>query len=335
MKSTFTILDCTLRDGGYYNSWNFSDELISNYLTAMKAAHVNVVELGFRFLSNNGFRGACAFTTDEFLRSLNIPDDLQVAVMVNGADLLSDVGVEDALLKLFPEVAATSPVDIVRIACHFHEVPKMIHASAWLAEKGYRVGLNLMQIADRTEQEIQSLGKMAQEWPIEVLYLADSMGSLKPDSTAQIINCLREHWQGAVGIHTHDNMGMALENTLRAQKEGASWLDSTVTGMGRGPGNTRTEELLIEVDDSFDASKANLVPLVYLIRNHFAPMKVQYRWGTNLYYYLSGKYGIHPTYIQQMLTDTRYSEEDILGVIQRLRNQTGKNRASRCIRILY
>jgi 4-hydroxy 2-oxovalerate aldolase len=77
------ILDCTLRDGGYYNSWDFPLPLIDEYLLAMKAAQVDVAELGFRFLKNQGFRGACAFATDEFLRSLNIPRGLAVGVMIN------------------------------------------------------------------------------------------------------------------------------------------------------------------------------------------------------------------------------------------------------------
>ena len=48
-----TILDCTLRDGGYYNNWDFSKELIEEYLYAMSAAKINYIEIGFRFLRKN------------------------------------------------------------------------------------------------------------------------------------------------------------------------------------------------------------------------------------------------------------------------------------------
>nr|WP_208624128.1 hypothetical protein [Prosthecochloris sp. ZM] len=58
------LLDCTLRDGGYYNAWNFSPSLIQDYLSAMKGAQIDVVELGFRFLKNESFKDPCAFTTD-------------------------------------------------------------------------------------------------------------------------------------------------------------------------------------------------------------------------------------------------------------------------------
>jgi 4-hydroxy 2-oxovalerate aldolase len=323
-KNTVTkLLDCTFRDGGYYNEWDFAPALVNDYLAAMAAAQVDVVELGFRFLQNRGFKGPCAFTTDEFLDGLDIPPSLTVAVMMNGSDLCTDIGCIGALEQLFPRSAADTPVDLVRFACHFHELPQALPAAGWLAERGYRVGFNLMQIADRMQDEIHALARKAADWPVEVLYFADSMGSMSPADTSRIIGWLRSHWQGPIGIHTHDNMGLALANTLQAVADGATWLDATVTGMGRGPGNARTEELAIEAE-GFRSRRANLVPLMALIRQHFGPMKTQYGWGTNPYYYLAGKYGIHPTYIQEMLGDARYDEEDILAVIDHLRAEGGK-----------
>lgn len=324
MQPETLLLDCTLRDGGYYNSWDFPPDLIQSYLEAMKAAQVDVVELGFRFLKNSGFKGPCAYTTDDFIRSLDIPEGLTVGVMVNGGDLLTDLGLEPTLELLFPETAETSPVELVRFACHFHEFKAVLPAVKWLSERGYRVGFNLMQIADRSCEEVRDLARTARDWPVEALYFADSMGSMTPEDTSRIIGWLREEWTGPLGIHTHDNMGLALANTLRAHGDGATWLDATVTGMGRGPGNARTEELVIEAAD-FRGRPANLVPLMTLIRQYFKPMKDRYGWGTNPFYYLSGKYGIHPTYIQQMLVDPRYDEEDVLAVIDHLRDEGGKS----------
>lgn len=316
-------LDCTLRDGGYYNYWNFSEALISQYITAMQAAGIQTIELGLRSLKNKGFSGACAYTTDEFLKTLNLPESLTIGVMVNGSELVGKNGGQNALNSLFPNPASKSPVDLVRIACHVHEFAEALPAASWLKEQGYKVGFNLMQIANCSEGEIKALAKLANDYPLDVLYFADSMGSMSPHETAQIIRWLRSEWQGALGIHTHDNLGLALSNTLRAVDEGVTWVDSTVTGMGRGPGNARTEELAIEIA-ARTGKAANLIPLMTLIREHFRPMQVKYGWGTNPYYYLAGKYGIHPTYIQEMLGDSRFGEEDILAVIEYLRNEGGK-----------
>ena len=220
-----------------------------------------MVELGFRMLSTDGFKGACAFSTDEFLRGLDIPEGLVVAVMVNAGDLLAGPEMEAALDTLFPCGSARSPVDLVRIACHVHEFAAALPAAQWLSERGYRVGFNLMQIADRNGQEVRELARMAKRWPVEVLYFADSMGSMTPDHVVQFVSWFREEWDGPLGIHTHDNMGLALQNTLAAREVGVTWVDSTVTGMGRGPGNARTEELAIEIAE-LQGRKLNLVPLV-------------------------------------------------------------------------
>lgn len=318
------ILDCTLRDGGYYNDWNFPREVICEYLEAMEAAGINIVELGLRSLINEKFKGASAYTTDSYIETLNVPDSLKVAVMVNASELVTSGVTEQIMLKLFPRAADKSPVDIVRVACHFKEFESALPAAKWLKSKGYQVGFNIMQIADRDSKEIEDLAAKANGADIDVLYFADSMGSMSPAQCVNIINAMRVNWKGEIGIHAHDNMGMALQNTLKAAEHGVTWLDATVTGMGRGPGNTRTEELVISLNDIFD-SNVQLVPLMALIKTYFQPLKNKCGWGSNPYYFLSGKHGIHPTFIQEMLSDPRFSEEDILSTIEQLKSRGAKS----------
>jgi 4-hydroxy 2-oxovalerate aldolase len=322
-ENSIKVLDCTLRDGGYYNNWDFPSEIINKYLEAMHAAGVDIVELGLRSLINKSFKGASAYTTDSFINSLQIPEPLSVAVMINASELVGETPLKEVLQKLFPVKAEQSPVDVVRIACHVHEFVNALPACNWLKERGYIVGFNLMQIAERSQEEVEALSLEASKYSIDSLYFADSMGSMNPQQTSKIISWLRKYWLGPMGIHTHDNMGLALQNTLQAVNDGVTWLDATVTGMGRGPGNARTEELVIEVADL--ASKViNMVPLMSIINDFFQPLKNKCSWGSNPYYYLSGKYGIHPTYIQEMMGDSRYSEEDIIAAIEHLKIEGGK-----------
>ncbi|MBV1952502.1 MAG: aldolase catalytic domain-containing protein [Cycloclasticus sp.] len=319
------FLDCTLRDGGYYNNWDFSSELVADYLAAMVALDVDYVEVGFRTLENKGFKGGFAFSSDTFLISLNIPKKLQgkVGVMVNGSELIEHVnGIEYVIGKLFTK-AENSQVSLVRIACHIHQFEDCLPAATYLKKMGYRVGFNLMQIADCDNKEITRLAKEAGRYPIDVLYFADSMGSLLPAGIVTIIQAFRRGWSGELGVHTHDNMGNALTNTLTALDEGVKWLDATVTGMGRGPGNAKTEYLAIELKNR-EQNRGNISPLLELIRNHFSALLKQYCWGSNAHYYLAGKYKIHPSYVQEMLNDSRYDHEDILAVIDHLKSRGGK-----------
>lgn len=335
--SNIKLLDCTLRDGGYYNNWDFNLELIHAYLQAMVSLQVSYIEIGFRSLINDKFKGGCAYSTDNYINSLNIPEELKdkIGVMLNGFELLQDehkqnaksqkldLGrLNDILQKLFTS-KEKSQVSLVRIACHVHEFLYCLPAANWLKDKGYKVGFNLMQVSDRTEQEIMNLATNASDYPIDVLYFADSMGCLDPEKVSGIINAFKKGWHGELGIHTHDNMGLAISNTLQGIKEGVTWVDGTVTGMGRGPGNAQTEYLAIALEDSND-QKVNTTKLFGLVREHFKPLQKQYEWGTNPYYYIAGKYGIHPSYIQEMLSDSRYNEDDILAVLEHLKLEGGK-----------
>lgn len=317
------LLDCTLRDGGYYNNWDFDAELVEAYLRAMAALSVDYLELGFRSLNRDGFKGAHAYTTDSLVRRLDVPSGLRLAVMVNASDLVKHAGgVREALSLLFAP-ARESPITLVRIACHFREFKAVLPASAWLKEHGYMVAMNLMQIADRTKAEIQEAAREADKWPVDVLYFADSMGSMSPEQTSDIIATLRSHWRGAVGVHAHDNMGQAHANSLRAVADGVEWVDGTVTGMGRGAGNAKTEYLAIDLAERRGHS-VNIAPLLSAIARHFRPLQDRYGWGTNTYYYLAGKYRIHPTFIQEMLANPRFDGVDVLAVIDYLRGAGGK-----------
>ena len=321
------LLDCTLRDGGYYNNWDFSSDLIKDYLEAMVSIQADYVEIGFRFTKNNDFKGGCAFSTDSYIKSLNIPKALtnKIGVMANGSDILSlgnsTKDVHKILNELF-EPKNQSPVSLVRIACHLHEFKHCLPAATWLKKKGYKVGFNLMQINNKNEEKIVELLKLANTHPIDVLYFADSIGGLNTQQITTIVNTFKNNWCGAIGIHAHDSMGNAVNNSMQAVNDGVSWVDCTVTGMGRGPGNAQTEYLSIELD-SYRKLNTSKTKLLKLIRNHFKPLKEQYDWGINPYYYLAGKHNIHPTYIQKMITDTRYNEEDIVSVIDYLKEQGG------------
>ena len=83
------LLDCTLRDGGYYNAWDFDVDLVESYLQAMDALDVDYVELGFRFIGADGFKGALAYSTDAYIRELHVPEGLRLGVMLNASDVVN------------------------------------------------------------------------------------------------------------------------------------------------------------------------------------------------------------------------------------------------------
>ena len=168
--------------------------------------------------------------------------------------------------------------------------------------------------------EIKGVIKEVKKTRADILYFADSMGSLDGEKTQKIIRLIKSLWKKSTGIHTHDNMGRALENSIAAINNSVDWIDCTVTGMGRGPGNTKTENLILELN----RKKENLLSLINLIKNYFEPLKNKYKWGSNPFYYYAGLNSIHPTFVQEMMSDPGFDPEDIIYNLDNLSSVGGR-----------
>ena len=321
-EKSIAILDCTLRDGGYYNNWDFEDAVVSKYLDSVAQANIDYVELGLRSFPKQGFLGAFAYTTEDFLNSLNLPKGPTYGVMVDAKTILeSDHKIEDAVDLLFIP-ASESKIDLVRVAAHFHEVENSAPIVSRLKELGYIVGFNLMQAGGKPDGMIAEKARLIADWHgLDVLYFADSLGNMDSNEVRRIVKVLRSHWKGALGIHTHNNMGKGLDNTLVAMDDGVKWLDTTVTGMGRGAGNTQTENFLAYMDNK--GSKYKPKPIYELVIRYFEAMQKEYGWGSNLLYFLGAQNDVHPTYIQNLLSNTHYGTDEIIGAIDYLSKLTG------------
>lgn len=319
------ILDCTLRDGGYYNSWDFDAPLVQAYLQAVAAAGIDYVELGFRDLAQPGFYGPYAYTTESFLSRLVLPPGPQYGVMINAATVLkSKLDSDEVLDKLFVD-ASQSKLELVRIAAHLDEIERCQPITQHLKDKGYIVGINLMQIGGRKSSYIQDLGATIAAWgTIDVLYFADSFGNMDVAEVTRTVSALRETWQGELGIHTHNNMGLALQNSMAAYKLNVEWLDATVSGMGRGAGNTPTETLLASLASLSDKYRASSI--YELSIRYFQPMKKDYGWGDNLLYFLGAQNDVHPLYIQNLLSGAYSGVDEVIGAIDYLSQLEGASK---------
>lgn len=312
------ILDCTFRDGGYYNNWDFDYDIVEKYLTAMSLSGVDVVEIGFRFLPKPAFYGAFAYSTDDYLIYLKVPDNLKLSVMINASEfLLYPDGGEVAVDTYFVK-ASSSPVSIVRVAVRVNEIISIKSIVLRLKELGYKVAVNLMQVDSLDDEKISMAAIEISMWDaVDILYFADSLGNLDPDSTRRIVKTLMSSWSGELGFHAHDNKSQALVNCIAAAIDGVTWLDSTLLGMGRGAGNVCTERLMIEAVYR-KWGIYNINALYSLVINDFNLLQKKYMWGSNIFYHIAAIEGIHPTYVQELLSSDRYSLDQILLAIKNL-----------------
>ena len=283
------ILDCTLRDGGYYNNWFFSKSFVRKYINIMSLVNINYIELGFRFLDKDKIRGPNAYTSDHYINSLVIPKKTKVGVMINASDFVGSVyDIKKKINIIFPNLK-NSRINFVRIACHSDEILKIGHIIKFLQKLDKQVMINIMQISEINHKNIKNICAFLKKNKISVLYLADSLGCLKPSIFTNIIKKFKKYWKDPIGVHTHDNINCALSNSIAAYKAGVKWIDGTVLGMGRGAGNVKTEDLI-----TFFNKKKNK-PLSNFSKKYLAPLKKKYNWGGNKYYKIAAINKVHPT----------------------------------------
>lgn len=273
------ILDCTLRDGGYYTNWDFDENLVDIYIQSFNNLPVDYLEVGYRSNAMKSYLGKFFYCPIHVLQDLKSKTNKKLVIILDE----KDVRVEDAENLLSPIVGL---VDMVRMAID----PKNFKRALILAKKvkqlGFEVGFNVMYMSTWKEQKefldlIPEVDGIA-----DYFYMVDSYGSVFPDDVREIMRLVRSKTKIKLGFHGHNNLEMALANTLAAIDEGVDIVDATITGMGRGAGNLKMELLLTVLNSKgkIDFPYNDLSKVV----DEFRELQEKHEWGTNLPYMVSG-----------------------------------------------
>ncbi len=316
--SKINNLDCSFRDGGYYNNWAFKEKDIKFYLEQLYKTNIKYVEIGFRLINKKN-SGLTAYTTDQFLKKLKIKKDIKIGIMINAADFMSNNGVNYQRLKeIFPSYKYLS---FVRIAFHNTDIKNVVKITNYLSKNNIELMLNLMQVSELTDQKIIKTLKIINKLKIKAFYIADSFGSLKPSYLLNISKLLSKHCRFELGFHAHDNLNLAFKNATMAMKNKFTYIDSTIMGMGRGAGNLKTEKLYKFLNKNDEEGIQSINKIKDKI---FKPLKIKHKWGSNTYYNFAAKNSIHPSYVQELLSNKSYSSKDYLKILRSLLNINSK-----------
>jgi len=311
------ILDCTIRDGGYVNNWDFPTQMVKDVFRQLSKAGVDIVEIGFRDSSDDSpLWRRCP---DEVLKTIKgTSQGTKLSVMV-------DFG--KATVDEFAE-AAESPIDMVRVAVHRNNVEQALDLLHSIRDKGYLTSIQLMGYPQYTDNEKSDALQMFSDNPPHYVYVADSYGSLLPDQVKTLIEPLIEQDLFKVGFHPHNNLQLAFANTLEAIKAGVHIIDCTLYGMGRGAGNLPIETLLAYLQQKIE-NKFNVNPAIFCVDMYMIPLKKQYEWGYQLSFMLSGICQCHPYYSKELVEARRYTIGDIWKALRMIkgRNPIGFDRS--------
>ena len=321
-----TVLDCTLRDGGYYNDWNFPVDVANKTINSLHEAGVDIIELGLKSASDNKCSGLFKYCAEDYLEALVLPTDCTLSFMLNVKEFIQDGAIDRDSLDKIIRPAKASIFDMCRLASHYSDFELIGDFHRYFWEKGYRVGINLMGVSLLESDQLKTAMVTVDALKPEVFYIADSFGSMLPENITNLVDTIRKNYNGQIGIHTHDNQGLAFANSLRAIDLGVEYIDATLTGMGRGAGNLSTEQILLWLQNkSGTLHRYHSGKVLEIIHDYYEPLKQHYGWGFNYVYMLSGLNNIHPVYCMELCDGNKFSMSQVSTILEAIPHT---NRAS-------
>ena len=304
VREDIKVFDCTIRDGGLVNNYHFSDAFVKAHYETCVAAGVDYMEIGKNVsptvMSVDEY-GPWNFCKEEDIRRIvgNNDTDMKIAVMADIGRSLKE--------ELIPK--SESVVDMIRIATYIHQIPAAIELIEDAHAKGYETTVNIMAISKSFDDELDEVLAQLAKTNVDVIYIADSFGSFYPE---QIKKLTEKYLKVAVdsgkqiGIHAHNNLQLAYANTLESMIYGASFLDVTISGFGRGAGNCPLELLIGFLKNP----KYKLMPVLKFIEEFIVPLEKELDWGYSIPYMLTGQLNEHPRAAMKARDekDTNYRE---------------------------
>ncbi|MEF3306428.1 aldolase catalytic domain-containing protein [Paenibacillus sp. GYB003] len=279
------ILDCTIRDGGLVNNWDFSVDFVRDLYYSLNAAGVEYMEIGYKNspkLLKGAEAGPWRFLDESFLREV-IPEkgDTKLSALVD----IGRVDENDILPR------SESMLDMIRVACYVKDVDKALDLVNKFHGYGYETSLNIMALSNVMEHDLIEAFQQIAGSPVDVVYVVDSFGSLYHRDIEHLVAKFQRYLPDKqLGIHAHNNMQLAFSNTLTAAELGVTFLDASVFGMGRAAGNCNTELLVSFLKNP----KYELRPILEVIERRMIPLREKVEWGYIIPYMISGVLNEHP-----------------------------------------
>ncbi|MFB5760296.1 aldolase catalytic domain-containing protein [Paenibacillus medicaginis] len=280
------IVDCTIRDGGLVNNWDFSVEFVQQLYTGLNDAGVDYMEIGYKnspkLLKGADKAGPWRFLDDEFLRKV-IPQKGHTKLSA-----LVDIGRVDEN-DILPR--SESMLDLIRVACYIKDVDKALELVNIFHERGYETTINIMALSNVMEHELLEAFELIKDSVVDVVYIVDSYGSLDHKDILHLTEKFKKHLPNKrLGVHAHNNLQLAFSNTLIAAEQGVELLDASVYGMGRAAGNCPTELLVTHLKHTH----YKLRPVLDIIENLMIPLREKEEWGYIIPYMITGTLDEHP-----------------------------------------
>lgn len=299
-----SLLDCTLRDGGYLNDWRFGYKNIVGLFERLVDARVDIVEVGFIDERRPFDRDRSIFPNT---RSAN-----EIYGMLNKKHAMI-VGMIDygtcAIENLLP--CELSYLDGVRVIFKKGKMHQALEYCRLVKELGYKVFVQLVSITSYTDTELLELVGIVNDVMPYCVSIVDTYGVLDNEELLHIYKILDDNvdLNVKIGFHAHNNFQLAYSNVLAFLKyEGKHDIivDGTLYGMGKSAGNAPIELVAMSLNEKY-GGKYNIGSMLEAINESIMEFYVISPWGYNMFFYLAAKNKCHPNYLHDYVKEENLS----------------------------
>lgn len=309
------LLDCTLRDGGYINDWNFGLDNSKNIISCLIEANLDFIELGFLTNNEKTNKDKTLFNSLDDIRNItskDIPKEKLITMITCGKFPIENI----------PNIKS-SPIENLRLIFKKNQTSDAIEYAKKLKLKGYRLFINPTFITEYNNIELIELINKINEIKPYAMTIVDSMGILDEDTLEDLFIEIDKTLNSDITLcfHSHNNLGLSLANTkkfIKLSKKRKTIIDSSILGMARGAGNPQTETLADFLNKNY-SKNYNIEKLVKISRDYIEKYYKKTPWGFSVPYFLSATNKCHPNYAKFMIDNSINSAEVIDRSLKKLK----------------
>lgn len=326
------LLDCTLRDGGYINDWEFGASTITCVFERLVRAGIDIIEVGFlddrrKFDPNRTIQPTTA-CYDKLFAGCDKKGAMVVAMIDYGTCDINNIG-----------PCEESFIDGIRVIFKKPKMRQAVDYARQLMEKGYKVSLQLVSITSYEDRDILDLVDLINDIEPYAVSMVDTYGLMHKEQMSHYFHLLNHNLKPSIiiGYHSHNNFQLGYSNEVEMLKRATArtlLVDGTVYGMGKSAGNAPLELLAMYLNENY-GKHYELDQILEIIDVNIMKIYQQHYWGYSLLFFLAASNNCHPNYIDYLLNKHTLSVKSINDIVKKLEGDRKLNYSKDVIEELY
>ena len=315
--SEITLLDCTLRDGGYVNNWDFGRENMVKIISGLTKAGIDQIEIGFLVDEKFDIDRSKFESVDQAEKLISESSSKSEYVMMIRPDWYS-----------INKLKKSDKIENLRFAFHHKDFDLALDYADKAKNLGYKVFMNPVNITGYTLDEVNIMSEKLSNFNPSGVSIVDTFGSMQEKDLLELHDIFDRNLDKSIslGVHLHENLSLTLSLAqkflnIRNSKRDVI-IDSSILGMGRIPGNLPTELIINVLNKNFQKNYL-LDEVLSLADDPIKLIKEKLPWGYSPEFAVSAILKIHRSYPEYIVNELRFNLSEASLIMKKI-HETGK-----------